>query len=167
MKFSQILSHGKTWVGGVYAMENTDKNRPKVRNKNYNQNLFFLLEIRIHYFLNREFSSPIRKTHPHLKCQFLPKIRIWSKSLLYKRSGKGLNPSPHHHITHGGGCELCDPHINLAFFWITLILQARKFAYVHFRVISLQYFLTRGIKARLINLLKCYWFVNKPLTKTN
>ena len=66
---------------------------------------FFLLEICIHYFSYWEFSSPTWKksNHPHLKCQFPPKIPIWPKSLLYQRSEKWLSPcSP---ITQRG-CEL-------------------------------------------------------------
>ena len=70
MKFSQTLSHSKTWVGGVYAMENTDKNRPKVRNKNYNQNLFCLLEIRIHSFFKQGVFKSHQKNSPLLKVPF-------------------------------------------------------------------------------------------------
>ena len=67
--------------------------------------------------LCREFSSPIWKNRPHLKCQFPPKILIWPKSLLYKCSKKWLSPYPlpptplhhhhhhHHHYPRGGGAN--------------------------------------------------------------
>ena len=57
--------------------------------RNYKWNYFFLLEICIHYFLYREFSSPTWKKSPP------PKVPIlWPKSLLYKCSEKWLSPSP-------------------------------------------------------------------------
>ena len=81
--------------------------------RNYNKNHFFLFEICIHYCLYREFSSlTFFKYHPHLKCQFPPKIPIWSKSLLYKWSEKWLSLPPPHYQK--GGCKLwtrCTSHI--------------------------------------------------------
>ena len=46
------------------------------------------------------------KNHPYLKCQFPPKIPIWLKSLLYKRSEKWLSPPLSPRMGDGGGCKL-------------------------------------------------------------
>ena len=47
------------------------------------------------------FQVPPKKYHPHLKCQFLLKIPISPKSLLYKPSEKWLRPPPS--LTKGRG----------------------------------------------------------------
>ena len=66
----------------------------KLRNcRNYNQDNFFPWDL-YSIFLYRELSSPSWENHPHLKCQFPSKIRIWPKSILYKHSEKWLSPLP-------------------------------------------------------------------------
>ena len=44
------------------------------------------------FFIQGVFKSHLKKHHPHLQCQFPPKIPIWPKSLLYERSEKWLIP---------------------------------------------------------------------------
>ena len=46
------------------------------------------------FFYTESFQVPPEKNHSHLKCQFSPKIQIWSKWLLYKRSEKWLSSRP-------------------------------------------------------------------------
>ena len=46
------------------------------------------------FFYTGSFQVPPEKNHSHLKCQFSPKIQIWSKWLLYKRSEKWLSSRP-------------------------------------------------------------------------
>ena len=78
----------------------------------------FLLEI-----CTGSFQVPPKKNHPHLQCQFPPKIPIWSKSLLYECCEKWLSPpaSPPP-ITQGrgegGGCKL----------WLTSFLFISAFS---------------------------------------
>ena len=45
-------------------------------------------------FYTGSFQAPPKKNHPHLKCQFPPKIPIWPKSLLYECSEKWLRTPP-------------------------------------------------------------------------
>ena len=60
--------------------------------RKYNQNHFFCLRFIFTIFYTESFQVPPEKNYPHLKCQFPPKILILPKSLLYKHSGKCLNP---------------------------------------------------------------------------
>ena len=63
--------------------------------RNWNWNLFFFcLRYAFTIFYIGSFQVPPKKSHPHLKCQFLPKIPIWPKTLLYERSKKWLRPPP-------------------------------------------------------------------------
>ena len=87
------------WIGG----SNNNERGPKVRNRrNYNRSLFFCFCLRFVFtiFYTGSFQVPPKKNHPHLQCQFLPKIPVWPKSLLYERSEKWLSPPP---ITQGTG----------------------------------------------------------------
>ena len=69
--------------------------------RNYNRNHFFCLRFVFTIFYTEVSEVIPEKNHPHLKSQFPPKIPIWAKSLLYKRSGKWLSPPSHH----PGGCS--------------------------------------------------------------
>ena len=70
------------------------------------------------FFIQGVFKSHLKKHHPHLQCQFPPKIPIWPKSLLYERSEKWLIP-PLPPITQGErGCEL----------WLTSFLFISAFS---------------------------------------
>ena len=55
--------------------------------------IFFCLRFVFTIFYTGSFQVPPKKNHPHLKCQFPPKISIWPKSLQYERSEKWLSPS--------------------------------------------------------------------------
>ena len=58
--------------------------------------IFFVWSLYSLLFLQGVFKSHLKKS-PHLKCQFPPKIPIWSKSLLHKPFEKWLNPpTPHY-----------------------------------------------------------------------
>ena len=71
--------------------------------------IFFCLRFVFTIFYTGSFQVPPKKNHPHLKCQFPPKIPIWPKSLLYKHSQKWLSPpSPR-----GVGCQLWKVFINV------------------------------------------------------
>ena len=72
--------------------------------RNYNRNhFFFAWDLYSLFFIQGVFKSHLKKNHPHLKCQFPPKIPIWTKSLLYKCSEKWLSPfPPPPPITQGG-----------------------------------------------------------------
>ena len=69
--------------------------------------IFFCLRFVFTIFYTGSFQVPPKKNHPHLKCQFPPKIPIWPKSLLYEHSGNWLSPPcpppPPHHPSNGGG----------------------------------------------------------------
>ena len=49
---------------------------------------FFWLRFLFTIFYRGSFQVPPEKNHPHLKCQFPPKIPIWPNCLLYKCSEK-------------------------------------------------------------------------------
>ena len=55
---------------------------------------FFCLRFLFTTFYTGSFQVPPEKNHPHLKCQFSPKIPIWPTSLLYKSSEKWLSHPP-------------------------------------------------------------------------
>ena len=78
--------------------------------RNYNQNHFFAWDSYSLFFIQGVFKSHLKKNHLHVKCQFLPKIPIWLKSLpslLHKTSEKWLNPPLPSPITQReGGCKL-------------------------------------------------------------
>ena len=79
---------------------------------------FFYLRFVFTIFNTGSFQVPPKKNHPHLQCQFPPKIPIWPKSLLYERSEKWLIP-PLPPITQGErGCEL----------WLTSFLFISAFS---------------------------------------
>ena len=64
---------------------------------------FFCLRFVLTISYTGSFQVPPEKNHPHLKCQFPPKIPIWPKSLLYKHYEKWLSlpplpPPPHHPV---------------------------------------------------------------------
>ena len=87
------------------------------------------------FFIQGVFKSHLKKHHPHLQCQFPPKIPIWPKSLLYERSEKWLS---HHHpppaTHHPGGRVWTMSYIFFVYFcllrktiWIPrLYLMPRK-----------------------------------------
>ena len=54
--------------------------------------LFVCLRFALTIFYTGSFQIPTEKNHPHLHCQFPPKIPIWLRSLLYKPSFS--SPSP-------------------------------------------------------------------------
>ena len=68
--------------------------------------IFFLFEIRIIFQVTPE------KSHPHLKCQFRPKIPVWLKSFLYKPSEKWLKHLPPLHHPGGGANYAETPHLD-------------------------------------------------------
>ena len=69
---------------------------------------FFAWDLYALFFIQGVFKSHLKKNHPHLKCQFPPKIPIWPKSLLYKCFGKWLSPPPPLlPPSPKWGCELC------------------------------------------------------------
>ena len=79
---------------------------------------FFALRLVFTIFYTESFQVLPEKNHPRLKCQFLPKISIWRKSLLCKHSEKWLSPPPRppSPITQGKGegWELCN-------IWFTIL----------------------------------------------
>ena len=75
-----------------------------MRNRsNYHRNHFFCLRFVFTIFYIGIFQVPPKKNHPCLKCQFLPKLPILPKSLLYKRSEKWLSPPFTQECEGGGG----------------------------------------------------------------
>ena len=56
--------------------------------------IFFAWDLYSLFFIQGGFKSHLKKNHPHLKCQFSPKIPNSTKSLLYKHSEKWLSPPP-------------------------------------------------------------------------
>ena len=92
------------WVGGVYTMENKDTNTKYEKLVRVGDQKWEILEITIGIFFfiiclrwfvfaivyTGSFQVQPEKNHPHLKCQFPPRILIWPKSLLYKHSEKWL-----------------------------------------------------------------------------
>ena len=76
---------------------------------------FFCLRYVFTIFYTGSFQVPPKKNHPHLKCQFPPKIPIWPKSLLYERSEKWLSPPSPSSPRRGEGCELWSPNLRRFF----------------------------------------------------
>ena len=69
---------------------------------------FYCLRYVITIFYTGSFQIPPKKDHPHLKCQFPPKIPVWTKPLLYERSEKITQLPPLPSITQRArGCKLC------------------------------------------------------------
>ena len=61
--------------------------------RKYNWNHFCAWDSNPLFFIQGVFKSHLEKNYPHLKCQFPPRIPIWPKPLLYKRSEKWLKSS--------------------------------------------------------------------------
>ena len=56
---------------------------------------FFCLRFVFTIFYTGSFQVPTKKNHPHLKCQFQPKIPIWPKSNMnIVKNGSALPPPP-------------------------------------------------------------------------
>ena len=99
------------WVGEVSTMENKDINTDyhivvRVEDQKWEIiettfEIIFLFEIRIHYFLYREFQVTTIKNHPYLKCQSAPptKKSLFEKSPFYIHILKNGStpPFPRHH----------------------------------------------------------------------
>ena len=103
-------------------MENNDTNTDYHKFVRAGDQMWEIVEItiRITFFCLRfvftiVYIGSFQKNHPHLKCQFPPKIPIWSKSLLYKWTEKWLSPPPYYQKGWGGCvCKLwtrCTSHI--------------------------------------------------------
>ena len=73
--------------------------------RNYNRNHFFCLRFVFTIFYTASFQVPPEKNHPYLKSQFPPKIPIWPKSLLHKRSEKWVSPPSPPSPRRGGGIQ--------------------------------------------------------------
>ena len=68
---------------------------------------FFAWDLYSLFFIQEIFKSHLKKNHPHLKCQFPPKIPIWPKTshinVLKNGSGAPLPDPPHQ--PRGGGAN--------------------------------------------------------------
>ena len=98
------------WMGGggrlrLYTFKNKNANtdyQKVVRVGNQKREIyklqsesFFIWDSLLTIFYTESFQVPPEKNYLHLKCQFQPKIPIWSKSLLYEASKKmATTPSP-------------------------------------------------------------------------
>ena len=121
-KYKQILSSSKKIFLGrgstVYTMDNKDANIEYQTVVGVGDQKWEIVEITIgiSFFCLKfvfttsdtgSFQVPPEKNHPHLRCQFPPKIPIWPKSLPYHPpSEKWLPPPPTPPITQSGGGDV-------------------------------------------------------------
>ena len=81
-------------------------------------------------FQTWNFQVPPEKSHPHLKCQFSPKILIWAKSLLYTCYEKWHRFPPPHYPVGEGDANYAHHFDQKKILWIFMIFYFLEYTLV-------------------------------------